>query len=96
MEFKFKKEKNDLFFKNRYDSINKEIFIPNYNKKQIENKIINYYIISKQPFLPLQQEICKLFVLPYQSQIIDFLQEDPWIIVAASKYVIFLHNYYPM
>lgn len=47
MEFKFKKEKNDLFFKNRYDSINKEIFIPNYNKKQIENKIINYYIISK-------------------------------------------------
>jgi hypothetical protein len=46
MQFIFKKDKNDLFFKNKYNSINKELFIPNY-KKQIDNKIISYYIISR-------------------------------------------------
>ena len=47
MKFTFKKDKHDLLFKSKYESINREIFIPNYNKNKVENKIINYYIISK-------------------------------------------------
>lgn len=94
IRFIFKRGNADVDFEEKWNTLSREILLR--KNKIVEGKIINYYIFSKEQILPNKLLTNKLFLLPYTSPIIDMCLADPWISIAATNYVLFIHAYQPM
>lgn len=53
--------------------------------------MVTYYIWSKECLLSNEELANTLFQLPNTSQIVDFCLADPWAVIAAENYVLFIN-----
>ena len=49
----------------------------------VEQKIVNYYVLSKQCLLSKDEQVTKQFQLPANSPIVEMCLIDPWVVIAG-------------
>lgn len=94
LKLTFRRGVGEHGFWEQWREVTREILIR--RESLLEGRVLSYYVWSRNCLLSNQQLTNTLFQLPNNSPVIDLVLTEPWVVVASTAYVLFIHSYKPM